>query len=91
MTISDIRIRLIHRIESKLRAVASFTIDNCFAVHDIRIYEREDGFYIMMPNRKTAEGGYKDIAHPLNTETRNMLQKSILDEFFRTQTAEPQA
>ena len=91
MKIDDIRIREVRNTDGKLKAVVSITIDDCFVVHDIKIFERDDGYAIAMPSRKTTDGKYKDIAHPLNTETRNMLQKSILDEFFRTQTAEPQA
>ncbi len=87
MTIGDIRIREVRNPEGKLKAVASVTIDECFVVHDIKIFEREDGFAIAMPSRKTAEGKYKDIAHPLNSETRELLQNAILAE-FRSMLAE---
>ena len=81
MKISDVRIRFVKKDDSKLKAVASITIDDCFVVHDIKIFEREDGFAIAMPSRKTTDGKYKDIAHPLNSETREMLQSIILSEY----------
>ena len=88
MTISDIRIRLIHRIESKLRAVASFTIDNCFAVHDIKIISGAEGEFIAMPSRKTPDGEFKDIVHPINTETREMLRSKVLATYKEVLAAE---
>ena len=81
MKIGDVRIREVRNTDGKLKAVASITIDDCFVVHDIKIFEREDGFAIAMPSRKTSDGKYKDIAHPLNTETRELLQDMILAEY----------
>lgn len=83
MEIGDVRIREVRNTDGKLKAVASVTIDDCFVVHDIKIFEREDGFAIAMPSRKTSDGKYKDIAHPLNTETRELLQDVILAEYRR--------
>ena len=83
MKIDDVRIREIRNPAGKLKAVVSVTIDECFVVHDIKIFEREDNFAIAMPSRKTTDGKYKDIAHPLNSETREMLQKIILTEYRR--------
>ncbi len=83
MKIGDVRIREVRNTDGKLKAVASITIDDCFVVHDIKIFEREDGFAIAMPSRKTSDGKYKDIAHPLNTETRELLQDMILAEYRR--------
>ena len=83
MKIGDIRISEVRNPEGKLKAVASITIDDCFVVHDIKIFEREEGFAIAMPSRKTQDGKYKDIAHPLNTETRELLQDAILTEYNR--------
>ncbi len=80
MQISDVRIRLVTR-EGMLRAVASITIDACFVVHDIKILEREGELFIGMPSRRTAEGEYKDIAHPINQETRNLLSEIILQHY----------
>ncbi len=83
MKVNDVRIREIHVPAGKLKAVVSVTIDECFVVHDIKIFEREDGYAIAMPSRKTADGKYKDIAHPLNQETREMLQEIIIAEYRR--------
>ncbi len=81
MKISDIRVRLIQKEDSKLKAVASMTIEDCFVVHDIKVIEGNEGYFIAMPSRKTNEGEYKDIVHPINTETREMIIKLILDAF----------
>lgn len=91
MYIGDIRIREVKNHEGKLRAVASITIDECFAVHDIKIFEREDGYAIAMPSRKTADGKFKDIAHPLNSETRERLQQAILQVYHARMTENSQA
>lgn len=81
MTLSDIRIRLVDKDAGKLKAVASLTIDGCFAVHDIKIVEGEGGEFIAMPSRKTPDGSYKDIVHPINSETRELFKKEILEAY----------
>ena len=81
MKITDVRVRLVTKDEGKLKAVASITIDDCFVVHDIKIISGKEGLFISMPNIKTPEGEYKDIVHPINTETREMIKKSIMDEY----------
>ena len=81
MTISDVRVRMVKKDDSKLKAVASITIDDCFVVHDIKIIEGAEGYFIAMPSRKTADGQYKDIAHPIKTEIREELIKIILAAF----------
>lgn len=78
MVIEDVRIREVRHPNGKLRAVASITIDGCFVVHDIRIFDRDGELMVAMPSRKTSEGGFKDIAHPLNSETRELMQSEIL-------------
>ncbi len=90
MNISEVRVRLVKKDEGKLKAVASITIDNCFVVHDVKILEGTDDFFIAMPSKKTPDGEYKDIVHPLNTETREMLKKIVLEEFekVKSQVAE---
>ena len=80
MLITDIRIRKIEK-EGKMKAVVSITIDGEFVVHDIKVIEGEKGMFIAMPSRKTAEGEYKDIAHPIKSETRESLQNMILDAY----------
>ncbi len=88
MKISDIRVRIIKKDDSKLKAVASMTIDDCFVVHDIKIVEGTQGYFISMPSRKTMDGEYKDTVHPLNTETRNQIESAILAEFEKAQKEE---
>ena len=84
MNISDVRVRLVKKEDSKLKAVASITIDECVVVHDIKIIEGSDGCFIAMPSRKTSDGEYKDIAHPINTETREIVKQKILDAYENT-------
>ena len=80
MQITDIRIRSVEK-EGKMKAVVSITIDDEFAVHDIKIIEGEKGMFIAMPSRKAADGEYRDIAHPINTATRERLQSMILSKY----------
>jgi len=86
MNISEVRVRLVKKDEGKLKAVASITIDNCFVVHDVKILEASAGFFLAMPSKKTPDGEYKDIVHPLNTETREMLKKVVLEEFEKVKS-----
>ena len=81
MKISEVRIRKVEKEDSKLKAVASVTIDDCFVVHDIKIIQGESSLFIAMPSKKTKEGEYKDIAHPINPETRQELSDAILSAY----------
>ncbi len=80
MEITDIRIRQTSTGE-KMKAVVSVTFDNCFVVHDIKIIDGDDRLFIAMPSRKTPDNEYKDIAHPINMEMRELLQRSILEKY----------
>ena len=80
MQITDVRIRKVEK-EGKMRAVVSITIDEEFVVHDIKIIEGEKGLFIAMPSRKAADGEYRDIAHPINSQTRETIQQIILDKY----------
>jgi stage V sporulation protein G len=80
MHVTDVRVRRIAR-EGKMRAVVSITIDNVFVVHDIKVIEGEKGLFIAMPSKKSADGEYRDIAHPINSETRSMLEEIILKSY----------
>ena len=80
MQITDIRIRRISK-EGKMKAVVSITFDNAFVVHDIKIIEGEKGLFIAMPSRKAADGEYRDIAHPINSETRDTDQSMVLRRY----------
>lgn len=80
MEITDVRIRKVNT-EGKMKAVVSVTFDNEFVVHDIKVIEGQEGLFIAMPSRKTPDGEFKDIAHPINSSTRERLQTSILEEY----------
>ena len=90
MNISEVRIRFVKKDDSKLKAVASITIDNCFVIHDIKVIDGTDGLFIAMPSRKTSDGEFKDIAPPLNTETRESLKNAILTAYSEALENEPQ-
>lgn len=78
LNITDIRVRLVKKDDIKLKAVASITIDGCFVVHEIRVIEGTNGLFVAMPNRKTPDGEYKDTAHPIDTPTREFVDKQVL-------------
>jgi stage V sporulation protein G len=80
VTITDVRIRKI-AAEGKMKAIVSVTFDNEFVVHDIKVIEGQNGLFIAMPSRKTPDGEFKDIAHPINTDTREKIQTSILKAY----------
>ena len=80
MTITDVRISKI-AAEGKMKAIVSVTFDNEFVVHDIKVIEGQNGLFIAMPSRKTPDGEFKDIAHPINTDTREKIQTSILKAY----------
>ena len=83
MQITDIRVRKISK-EGKMKAVVSITIDEEFVVHDIKVIDGEKGLFIAMPSRKTADGEYRDIAHPINSTTRTEIQNIILTKYEET-------
>ncbi len=80
MTITDVRVRKVLK-EGKLKAVVSITIDDVFVVHDIKVVDGDKGLFIAMPSRKSSDGEYRDVAHPINSETRDEIQKLILGEY----------
>lgn len=80
MEITDVRVRKIDS-EGKMKAVVSVTFDNEFVVHDIKIIESQNGLFIAMPSRKAPDGEFRDIAHPINAETRGKIQSAILDKY----------
>ena len=89
MNITDVRIRKI-AAEGKMKAIVSVTFENQFVVHDIKVIEGQNGLFIAMPSRKTPDGEFKDIAHPINTETREQIQKAILNEYEKIKNLEVQ-
>ncbi|MGN0297916.1 MAG: septation regulator SpoVG [Lachnospiraceae bacterium] len=80
MEITDVRVRKVTK-EGKMRAIVSITLDNEFVVHDIKVIEGEKGVFIAMPSRKASDGEYRDIAHPINSDTRGQMQKVILEKY----------
>lgn len=80
MEITDIRIRKV-TADGKLKAYVTVTFDDCFVVHNVKVIEGKNGAFIAMPSRKTKTGEYKDVAHPINSDFRGMLQTRILDEY----------
>ena len=80
MQITDVRVRKVTK-EGKMRAVVSLTIDDVFVVHDVKVLEGEKGLFIAMPSRKASDGEYRDIAHPINSETRDKIQSLILEKY----------
>ena len=90
MQITDVRVRKVSK-EGKLKAVVSITIDDEFVVHDIKVIEGEKGLFIAMPSRKASDGEYRDIAHPINSETRERIQKIILEQYETAAAAAEEA
>ena len=80
MNITDVRVRKVAK-EGKMKAVVSITLDKEFVVHDIKVIEGEKGLFIAMPSRKATDGEYRDIAHPINSQTRERIQKIILNKY----------
>ena len=80
MKITDVRVRKIEK-EGKMKAIVSITIDNEFVVHDIKVIEGEKGLFIAMPSKKATDGEYRDIAHPINSGTRDNIQRVILEQY----------
>ena len=88
MKISDVRIRIIKKDDNKLKAVASITIDDCFAIHGIKVIENEDKVFVAMPNKRLKDGTFKDVAHPINFETRANIEKIIIDAYNNAEIEE---
>ncbi|MBD5472010.1 MAG: septation regulator SpoVG [Lachnospiraceae bacterium] len=80
MQITDVRVRKMAK-EGKMRAVVSITIDDEFVIHDIKVIEGDKGLFIAMPSKKATDGEYRDIAHPINSSTRERIQSMILDRY----------
>ncbi len=90
MQITDVRVRKVAK-EGKLKAVVSITFDDEFVIHDIKVIEGEKGLFIAMPSKKSADGEYRDIAHPISSATREKIQRTIFDKFEEVLQEEPEA
>lgn len=87
MKITSVNVRKIEKEGSRMKGIASVLLDDSFAVHDIRVIEGDNGLFIAMPSRKTATGGYRDIAHPINPEVRAMFEKEIIDAYNKAEVS----
>lgn len=90
MQITDVRVRRVSK-EGKMKAIASITLDNEFVIHDIKVIEGEKGLFIAMPSRKASDGEYRDIAHPINSDTRARIQSVVLKKYDETELEEIEA
>ncbi|MGI6359328.1 MAG: septation regulator SpoVG [Bacillota bacterium] len=82
MRITDVRIRKINT-EGRMKAIVSITLDDEFVIHDVRVVDGNNGLFVAMPSRKTPEGEFRDIAHPINSQTREKLQTAVLEAYER--------
>lgn len=87
MNITDVRVRKIAK-EGKMKAVVSVTLDDEFVIHDIKVIEGDKGLFIAMPSRRSADGEFRDIAHPINTATRDHLQAVVLEAYEKSEDAD---
>lgn len=82
MNITDVRLRRVNS-EGRMKAIASITIDNEFVVHDIRVIDGNNGMFVAMPSKRTPDGEFRDIAHPISSSTREKIQAAVLSEYER--------
>ncbi|HET7521874.1 MAG TPA: septation regulator SpoVG [Bacillales bacterium] len=82
MEVTDVRLRRVNT-DGRMKAIASITIDHEFVVHDIRVIDGNNGMFVAMPSKRTPDGEFRDIAHPITSETREKIQKTVLEEYDR--------
>lgn len=87
MEVTDVRLRRVNT-DGRMRAIASITLDNEFVVHDIRVIDGNNGLFVAMPSKRTPDGEFRDIAHPINSNTRAKIQDAVLAEYERADEAE---
>jgi len=87
MKVTSVNVKKIEKEGSRMKGIASIVLDDCFAVKDIRIIQGEDKLFIAMPSRKYPDGEYRDVAHPINGETREMIEKAILEAYDQAEEA----
>ncbi|MGA3602099.1 MULTISPECIES: septation regulator SpoVG [Lysinibacillus] len=87
MEVTDVRLRRV-QTDGRMRAIASITLDNEFVVHDIRVIDGNAGLFVAMPSKRTPDGEFRDIAHPINSTTRNKIQEIILNEYHNSSETE---
>ena len=81
MEITDVRVKLVSKDDSRIKAIASITIDGCFVIHDLKVIEGNESPFVVMPSKKANDGTHKDIAHPINTETRDYVIGKVIDAY----------
>ncbi|MGF7184166.1 stage V sporulation protein G [Desulfitispora alkaliphila] len=86
MNITDVRVRKIN-MEGKMKAIVSVTLDDAFVIHDVKVVEGQNGLFVAMPSRKTPDGEYRDIAHPISTDARSIIQSAVLKAYEEALTA----
>ena len=89
MKITSVTVRKIDKETSRMKGIASVLIDDCFAVHDIRIIDGDNGLFIAMPSKATATGGHRDVAHPIDKDTRKMFEDAIFADYENAEVEEP--
>jgi len=87
MEVTDVRLRKV-LTDGRMKAIASITLDNEFVVHDIRVIDGNAGLFVAMPSKRTPDGDFRDIAHPINAETRNKLQEAVLYAYYLNEEVE---
>ena len=85
MKITSVKVHKIEKEDSRMKGKASVVLDDCFVIKDIRIIQGEDKLFIAMPSRKYADGEHRDVAHPINAETRKMFEDAIIEEYNNTE------
>lgn len=82
MNVTDVRLRKLIQ-EGKMKAIVSVTLDNAFVVHDVKVVDGQSGLFVAMPSRKTATGEFRDIAHPISQEARDIIQEKVLETYYK--------
>ncbi len=83
MIITDVNLKILNK-DNTIKAIASMTIEDCFVVHNIKVLDVEGNIFVAMPSKKLSDGTFKDLAHPINKETRSIVEKAILDKYYAT-------
>ncbi len=81
MIITDVNLKILNK-DNTIKAIASMTIENCFVIHNIKVLDVEGNIFVAMPSKKLSDGSFKDLAHPINKETRSLVEKAILDKYY---------
>ncbi len=83
MKITDVNLKVLTK-DTTTKAIASMTLDDCFVVHNIKVLDVNGNIFVAMPSKKISEGNFKDLAHPINKETRSLVETAVLDKYYQT-------